>query len=134
MLSINDGDITAVIWDFEQPEQKVSDRFFYTKVIPSHPAPPAQLRFTHLAPNAAHQLEVYRTGFHANDAYTAYLEMGSPKDLTAAQIAHMSELTRDLTETDKAMRSGPTGAIEFTVPMNSNDFVLVRLKSVRGSH
>jgi xylan 1,4-beta-xylosidase len=78
--------------------------------------------------------EVYRTGFHANDAYTAYLEMGSPKDLTAAQIAHMSELTRDLTETDKAMRSGPTGAIEFTVPMSSNDFVLVRLKSVRGSH
>jgi xylan 1,4-beta-xylosidase len=82
MLSINDGDITAVIWDFEQPKQKVSDRFSYTKVIPSHPAPPAQLRFTHLAPNAAYQLEVYRTGFHANDAYTAYLEMGSPKDLT----------------------------------------------------
>jgi hypothetical protein len=57
-----------------------------------------------------------------------------PKTSLAAQIAHMSELTRDLTETDKAMRSGPTGAIEFTVPMNSNDFVLVRLKSVRGSH
>jgi xylan 1,4-beta-xylosidase len=92
------------------------------------------MRFTHLAPNAAYQLEVHRTGFHSNDAYTAYLEMGSPKDLTAAQIAHMNELTRDLTETDKAMRSGPTGTIEFTVRMNSNDVVLIKLKRSPGSN
>jgi xylan 1,4-beta-xylosidase len=134
MLSTNDGDVTAVIWDFEQPEQKVSDRFFYTKVIPSHSAAPVKMRFTHLAPNAAYQLEVHRTGFHSNDAYTAYLEMGSPKDLTAAQIAHMNELTRDLTETDKAMRSGPTGTLEFTVRMNSNDVVLIKLKRSPGSN
>jgi len=128
MLSTRDGDFTAVIWDFQQPEQKVSNRPFYTRVIPSHSASPVQLRVTHLAPNAAYQLKVHRTGFHANDAYTAYLEMGSPKDLTAAQIAHMSELTRDLTETDKAMRSGPTGTVEFIVPMKSNDVVLVKLQ------
>jgi xylan 1,4-beta-xylosidase len=128
VLSARDGEFAALIWDFEQPEQKVSDRFFYTKVIPSHPAPPVQLLFTHLAPNAAYRLEVHRTGFHANDAYTAYLQLGSPKALTAAQIAHLNELTRDVPETDKAMRSGPTGTLEFTVPMNSNDVVLVKLK------
>jgi xylan 1,4-beta-xylosidase len=130
MLSTRDGEFAAVLWDFEQPEQKVSDRFFYTKVIPSHPAPPVQLRFTHLTPNAAYQLEVHRTGFRSNDAYTAYLEMGSPKSLTAAQIAHLNELSRDLPESDKVMRSGPTGTVEFTVPMNSNDVVLVELKTV----
>ena len=53
--------------------------------------------------------------------------MGSPKDLTEEQIAQLNELTRDLPETDKRMRSGPTGTVEFTVPMNSNDIVLVKL-------
>ncbi len=75
-----------MIWDFEQPDQKVSNRPFYTKVIPSHPAAPVQLRMTHLSANAAYHLEVHRTGFHANDAYTAYIELGSPKELTEAQI------------------------------------------------
>jgi xylan 1,4-beta-xylosidase len=133
MLSTKDGSIAAAIWDFEQPDQKVSNRSFYTKVIPSHPAAPVQLRLTHLALNAAYHLEVYRTGFRANDAYTAYVEMGSPKELTTAQIAHLNELTRDLPETDKVARSGPDGTIEFSIPMSSNDIVLVKLLRNQGS-
>jgi xylan 1,4-beta-xylosidase len=53
--------------------------------------------------------------------------MGSPKELSAAQIAHLNELTRDLPETDKAVRSGSDGAFDFSIPMNSNDVVLVKL-------
>jgi xylan 1,4-beta-xylosidase len=116
-----------VIWDFEQPDQKVSNRSFYTKVIPSHPAVPVHLRLTHLATNASYRLEVHRTGFHANDAYTAYIELGSPQKLTEAQIAHLSELTRDLPETEKAVRSRADGTIDITIPMNSNDVVQVKL-------
>jgi len=128
MLSAKDGDFTAVFWDFEQPKQKVSNRSFYTKVIPSHPTAPVQLRAMHLGPYASYQLEVYRTGFHANDAYTAYLEMGSPAVLAAQQITHLNELTRDLPETNKVVQAGSTGTVEFTLPMNSNDVVLVTLK------
>jgi xylan 1,4-beta-xylosidase len=131
MLSANHGDFAAVIWDFEQPEQKLSNRPFYTKVIPSHSAPPVQLKVMHLAPNAAYQLEVHRTGFHANDAYSAYLEMGAPKVLSAEQIAHLSDLTRDQPEIKKVVQSGSDGSISFTLPMNSNDIVQVNLKPTR---
>jgi xylan 1,4-beta-xylosidase len=127
MLAIQDGNVTAVIWDFEEPDQKVSNRSFYTKPIPSHAAAPVQLQLTHLVPNADYRLEVHRTGYHANDAYSAYIEMGSPKELSVAQIAHLKELTRDLPETDNAVRSGPSGTVEFVVPMNSNDIVLVKI-------
>ncbi len=127
MLSTRDGNLTAVIWDFEQPDQKVSNRSFYTKLIPSHEALPVQLQVTHLVPNADYHLELHRTGFHANDAYSAYIEMGSPKELSAAQIAEMNELTRDLPKTDKAVRSGSDGTVELSIPMNSNDIVLVTL-------
>jgi xylan 1,4-beta-xylosidase len=131
MLSTKDGNATAVIWDFEQPDQKVSNRSFYTKAIPSHPAAPVHLRLTHLATNAPYHLEVHRTGFHANDAYTAYIELGWPQKLNEAQIAHLNDLTRDLPETDKVVRSGNDGTVDITLPMNSNDIVLVKL--VRGS-
>ena len=127
MLSTKNGSVTAVIWDFEQPDQKISNRSFYTKVFPSHPAAPVHLRLTHLATNASYHLEVHRTGFHSNDAYTAYIELGSPKELTEAQIAHLNDLTQDAPETDKLVRSGTDGTIDTTLPMNSNDIVLVKL-------
>ncbi len=130
LLATDVGNVTAVIWDFEQPEQKLSDRPFYTKVIPSHPAAPVELRVTHLAPGAEYKLKVYRTGFHANDAYTAYLEMGRPKELTAAQIDQLNALTRDLPEMDVVLHASEDGAVGLTLPMNSNDIVLVKLVRV----
>ncbi len=127
MLSTKDGNVAAVIWNFEQPDQKVSNRSFYTKVIPSHPVAPVNLHLTHLPANASYHLEVHRTGFHSNDAYTAYIELGSPKVLTEAQIAHLNELTQDLPETDKVVWSDTGGNVEVTFPMNSNDIALVKL-------
>jgi len=43
MLSTKDGNFTGVIWDFEQPDQQVSNRSFYTKPIPAHQAAPVRL-------------------------------------------------------------------------------------------
>jgi xylan 1,4-beta-xylosidase len=128
LISTKNGNMSAVIWEFEQPNQKVSNRSFFTKPIPAQPAAPVHLRVAHVDAKAPYRLRIYRTGYHANDAYTAYLEMGSPKDLNAAQIAHLNDLTRDLPETDKLVNSGPDGDIEVTFPMNSNDVVLVTLE------
>ena len=120
--------ITAVLWDFEQPDQKVSNRSFYTKLISNHAAAPVLLQITHLQPNAAYRVEVHRTGYRANDAYSGYIEMGSPTNLTAEQVERLNGLTRDLPETDKIARSGSDGSLQLTVPMNSNDIVLVKLE------
>jgi xylan 1,4-beta-xylosidase len=119
----------ALVWDWEQPDQKVSNRPFYTKVVPATPAPAAHLRFEHLSPGA-YRVQVYRTGFKANDAYSAYLEMGSPKALNADQLTRLQDLTRDAPETERTARVGADGALSLNLPMRSNDIVLVELESV----
>jgi len=131
MLSTKGGSVTALLWDFEQPAQKVSNRSFYTKLIPSHAGAPVTLKVAHLVPNTLYRVTIHRTGYHANDAYSAYIELGSPKDLTAEQIAHLNELTRDLPEADKTANSDPGGTVDLSIPMNSNDIVLVKLEPVR---
>ena len=128
MLATDGKSFEAVVWDFEQPQQNVSDRPFFTKVIPAHPAAPVVLTVANLVPGAPYHFEVHRTWYHSNDAYTAYLEMGAPKELTAAQVAHLNELTRDLPQKDQTERSGKDGSVKFTIPMNSNDIVLVTLR------
>jgi xylan 1,4-beta-xylosidase len=134
LLATQGGNLTAVIWDFEQPDQKVGNRSFYTRLIPAQAAAPVELRITHLIPDSAYHLEVHRVGFHANDAYSAYIEMGSPRDLTIGQTARLNELTQDLPEADKTVRSGSDGTLELSIPMNSNDVVLVQLKRSQGGN
>src|SRR3569833_3126181 len=129
MLATDRGTLAAIIWDFEQPVQTVSDRPFYTKIIPAHPAAPVHLEVKQLVPRTKYHLQIFRTGYHANDAYSAYLEMGAPKNLTQEQLTHLEALTRDLAETDRTVRSGADGKVEITVPMRSNDIVLLKLSA-----
>jgi len=131
MLAVKSGDLAAVLWDFEQPVQKLSNRPFYTRLVPSHAAAPVQLRVAHLAPNSEYRLLVLRTGYKKNDLLSAYIDMGMPKDLTPAQLARMNELTQDLPEIEKLIKSGSDGTIECAIPMNSNDIVLATLTRVR---
>jgi xylan 1,4-beta-xylosidase len=127
MLAVKDGNLSAVVWDFEQPEQKVSNRPFYTKLVPSHSAAPVRLVVKHLTPGAEYRLELRRTGYRRNDPLSEYIDMGRPKDLTPEQLARMRELTADLAETVKVVAVGSDGGAECTFPMSSNDVVLVSL-------
>jgi xylan 1,4-beta-xylosidase len=76
-------------------------------------------------------LLVRRTGYRKNDVLSEYVDMGRPKDLTAAQLSRMRELTQDLPEVDKMVISSSDGTIECAIPINSNDIVLATLTQVR---
>jgi xylan 1,4-beta-xylosidase len=70
-------------------------------------------------------LKVRRTGFKANDAHTAYLEMGSPSSLDAKQLDRLHALTADAPEIDRNVRVSRDGQLSLDLPMRSNDVVLV---------
>jgi xylan 1,4-beta-xylosidase len=116
----------AVVWDWVQPEQKTSNRPFYTKVFPATPVGGVRVRFAGLAPGG-YCAAVRRTGFRANDAHTAYLEMGSPKELTGRQLDRLQAATRDRPEVLRRVSVGASRAFALTLPMRSNDVVLVEL-------
>ena len=95
--------------------------------MPSVPTDPIELQITHLSPRASYRIELHRTGYETNDVYSAYIKLGSPKDLSAAQIAQLNDLTQDLPEKQDMVRSDKNGSITVTVPMHSNDIVLLTL-------
>ena len=121
------GRTGVVFWNWTPPEQKLSNRPFFTKVLPAKPAAPAEVRFTGLAPGS-YRVTVRRTGFQANDAHTRYLQMGSPTDLSAGQLAELRALTQDRPETDKTIRIGPDGRYTLHIPMRTNDVILAQIE------
>lgn len=128
VLAAAEGRRTAVLaWDAQQREQPTSNSVFFGKPLPSLAARPLQLRLQQLAPGS-YRLQVRRTGFKANDAQTAYLEMGSPAELSAAQLRQLQDLTADKPEVDRTVRVGRDGLLQWKLPMRSNDVVLLTLE------
>jgi xylan 1,4-beta-xylosidase len=123
-----DGDnFAGLIWNYTAPpDQTESDRPYFRKLHPATPVAALELALSSLAPGT-YRLLVHRTGYQANDAYSQYIAWGLPKDLTVAQIAELQRLTSDMPETEEAVRVGADGAFHRTIPMRTNDVVLVRL-------
>jgi xylan 1,4-beta-xylosidase len=54
--------------------------------------------------------------------------MGSPAKLTPAQLTNLQQLTRDLPEIRRTVRIARDGAYAMSLPMRTNDVLLVELK------
>ena len=103
--------VAAVVWDFQLPDQQGrSNKTFFSKLVPSTKSAPVTIRLSGLAPGS-YELQIHRTGYKANDAYSAYIEMGAPEELSPAQLRELQRLTRDLPETRRTIsvpRDGTT--------------------------
>jgi xylan 1,4-beta-xylosidase len=120
------GGVQVLAWDFQQPDQgKKSNRPFYTTVQPTHDGAPLNLALRGLKPGS-YAVQIYRTGFKANDAHTAWLEMGKPNPLSPDQIAKLQAHTPDKPET-RQVKVEANGTANVQVPMRANDVVLVKI-------
>ena len=117
--------VQVLAWDFQTPKQDKSNRGYYTTVQPTRASKPVSLELKGFKPGA-YAVNIYRTGFKANDAHTAYLEMGLPKTLTAQQLAALNAKTVDRPQSS-VVRVGKSGVASVKVTMRANDVVLIKI-------
>jgi xylan 1,4-beta-xylosidase len=118
--------VQVLAWDFQTPDMgNKSNRPFFGVVQPTKNGTPLKLSLKGMKPGT-YQVQVYRTGFKANDAHTAYIEMGKPKTLTADQLAKLQAQTVDKPET-RTVKVAANGTANVQVPMRVNDVVLVKI-------
>lgn len=119
--------VQMLAWHYASPDQPTSNRPFFTKVLPARDIAPLEVKLSGMKPGH-YVAEVRRTGFRRNDAHTAFLEMGSPKALDPAQLAHLQKLTVDA-PARQTLVIGRTGKGELRLPMRAYDVVLVELRA-----
>ena len=118
--------VAALVWDWRIPDQKISNRPYFTKLHPPAAEAPVRLQFRHLKPGA-YRLELRRTGFEKNDAQSGWIEMGKPAKLSPEQLAKLQSLASDLPER-REVHVPATGRYSLSVPMRAEDVVLVVLE------
>ncbi|MDP4276962.1 MAG: glycoside hydrolase [Bacteroidota bacterium] len=97
------GDVQILLWDFTNtlPKDSVNDQAYYIRNLPATAKGEVTISLSGL-PAGTYRLNRYQVGYHVNDAYTTYLEMGKP-----------DQLSRQQTETIKQMNDGKPVSTEI---------------------
>jgi xylan 1,4-beta-xylosidase len=124
------GDVQALIWDFTPvvPPAGVNDQVFYKREQPARPVGAAGLRIANL-PAGTYWLQVRQTGYRVNDAYTMYLDMGAPDQLTRAQTEALGQGASGA-PVQQVLVKHPGGLFTKDLPLRQNDVVLVELRKL----
>jgi xylan 1,4-beta-xylosidase len=128
----SDGSVQALVWDYSPvvPPAGKTDQAFYKQELPSSDRGQLRLDIASV-PNGRYKVTVYQTGYQRNDAYSAYVEMGSPQQLTLAQVEMLKHASSGdpVTQTEVSI----TGRhFSTTLPLRTNDcFMLVLVPVTR---
>ncbi|MCW3847270.1 beta-xylosidase [Sphingomonas sp. LB-2] len=128
IAAIKDGKVQLLAWHYASPDQKVSNRSYYTKVLPAADQGQLTISVAGLEPGE-YKVMIRRTGFRSNDAYTGFIEMGSPQLIRTDQVDLLNQMTADRPITNP-LTVKRNGRGEVTVQMRSYDVVLVELVKV----
>jgi xylan 1,4-beta-xylosidase len=81
------GDIQVLAWDFTNthPGDSVNNQVYYIRDLPSKPKGQLKINISKI-PEGIYALNVYKVGYRCNDAYSAYLSLGRPSQLTKSQV------------------------------------------------
>ena len=81
------GNIQVLAWDFTNthPGDSVNNQVYYIRDLPSKSKGKLKINISKV-PEGTYSLEVYKVGYQSNDAYSTYLSMGKPSQLTKLQV------------------------------------------------
>jgi xylan 1,4-beta-xylosidase len=121
------GNVQALLWDFTitNPRSE-NNQVFYPRDLPATPKGKAKIHLTHV-PSGRYAETLYQVGYRVNDAYAVYKDLGSPAQLTRAQVEQINAASagRPLEQTTITISS--EGTFDRELPLRENDVFLLTL-------
>jgi len=105
----------------------VNNQIFYKRLLPSKASAPVEFKLRGLKPGK-YVVSIYKTGYHANDPYSAYFEMGSPSQLSIAQVKKLKQVDLDHPVEQSDVIVNTSGNFEKQLVMCQNDVFFIKIK------
>ena len=85
------GNVQALVWDYTYTlSDSTNNQQYYIRDLPAKSKGKLNIKVANI-PAGNYALEVYRVGYHSNDAYSTYLSMGKPRQLTKQQVEQIKK-------------------------------------------
>jgi xylan 1,4-beta-xylosidase len=122
------GTVQALFWDFTitHPGPSVINQEYYKAEHPANPKGAAELRLTNTKPGP-YRLLAYKVGYRANDVQSAWRDLGSPAQLSRAQVETLRHASSGAPVDDEKVTVGADGVFSRRFELRENDVWLVEL-------
>ncbi len=86
------GNIQVLAWDYTytHPGDSVNNQQYYNQDLPSKPKGKLKIQISNI-PEGSYSLEITKAGYRCNDAYSAYLSLGKPLQLSKVQVEQIKK-------------------------------------------
>jgi len=118
------GNIQVLVWDLTNTAGRTANQTAYRKVIEPKAKGQAALTISHM-PAGDYRCTRWQVGYEKNDAYTAYLKMNAPQQLTRAQEEALRKAAAGEPEAQTDIRID--GTFTQTLSLRENDVILLTL-------
>ena len=121
------GNVQALVWDCTVTSPgKENDQVFYKRDQPAKPKGSVTLTIADL-PAGRYKVSYSKVGYRANDAYATYMDIGSPSQLTPAQVALIRRRNSGAPYASEIVKIEQGREFMKTLPMRENDVYFVTL-------
>ncbi len=124
--------VQALFWDFTitHPGPSEINQEFYKRDQPSKTIAPVDLRLGGMR-RGSYRMLAYRLGYRANDVQSAWRDLGSPAQLTRADVEKLRQAASGAPVVDETVKVGADRRFSRTFEMRENDVWLVDLRPTR---
>lgn len=122
------GNVQVLLWDFTYTlPDGVNNQQYFIKDLPAANKGDVNVQVKGLK-RGRYTLSLSQVGYRQNDAYTAYINMGSPAQLTRQQVVDLKAQATGEPQQQRAIRVGKDGAFNLSLPLRENDVYLLELQ------
>lgn len=122
------GQVQLLFWDCTHTlPDSVNNQAYYVRDLPAKDKGSVRVSLKGLT-KGKHTLEVYRIGYRLNDAYSTYLNMGKPNQLTKQQVAQINRENDGKPTLTQVVKIAADGTFQKDFPIRENDVYMVLVK------
>ncbi|RYY03788.1 MAG: glycoside hydrolase [Gammaproteobacteria bacterium] len=125
----SDGKMQLLLWDSTRTlPEGVNNQQYYIKDLPPNSKGEVKINLKGLK-KGDYSLAISQVGYKQNDAFTAYIGLGSPAQLTKAQVADLKSQSTGKPSQEKTISVNSDGKFNVNLPLRENDVYLLELSA-----
>lgn len=124
----DNGDVQALLWDFTNthPGDSVHNQKYYIRDLPAKAKGIVNVQINNV-PEGDYALEIYKVGYRSNDAYSTYLSMGRPSQLTKQQVDQIKRQNDGSPYLKEIVHIQAAGNFSRQLDIRENDVLLLKM-------
>lgn len=124
------GDIQILLWDFTYTlPDAVNNQAYYITDLPAVDKGKVKIALSGVA-KGKYKMQIYNVGYKNNDAYTTYLSLGKPSQLSKTQVEFIKKENSGAPASSAIVTVGASGTFSRDFDIRENDVFLVELQKI----